>query len=36
LGVVAPNAKLDAMVVPEELETPAQAAPPAKYEAHYG
>jgi len=36
LGVLAPNAKLRAMVVPQELEPPAQAAPPAKCEAHHG
>ena len=32
-GVLAPNAKLRALVVPQELEPPAQAAPPAVCEA---
>ncbi|MCE2661183.1 MAG: transposase [Rubrivivax sp.] len=32
-GVLAPNAKLRAWVVPQELEPPAQAAPPAECEA---
>ncbi|MDP1647154.1 MAG: hypothetical protein Q8M01_02995, partial [Rubrivivax sp.] len=32
-GVPAPNAKLRAMVVPQEPEPPAQAAPPADCEA---
>jgi hypothetical protein len=32
-GVLAPNAKLRAMVVPQEPEPPAQAAPPAECEA---
>ena len=31
-GVLAPNAKLRAQVVPQEAEAPAQAAPPAEYE----
>ena len=33
-GVLAPNAKLRAMVVPQVPEPPAQAAPPAKCEAN--
>jgi hypothetical protein len=33
-GVLAPNAKLRALVVPQEAEAPAQAAPPAECEAH--
>ena len=32
-GVLAPNAKLRAQVVPQEPEPPAQAAPPAECEA---
>ena len=32
-GVLAPNAKLRALVVPQEAEAPAQAAPPAECEA---
>ena len=32
-GVLAPNAKLGALVVPQEPEPPAQAAPPAECEA---
>jgi len=32
-GVLAPNAKLRAQVVPQEPEPPAQAAPPADCEA---
>ena len=32
-GVLAPNAKLRALVVPHEPEPPAQAAPPAECEA---
>jgi hypothetical protein len=34
LGVLAPNAKLRAMVVPQEFEPPVQAAPPAECEAN--
>ena len=33
-GVLAPNAKLRAQVVPQEAEAPAQAAPPADCEAN--
>lgn len=33
-GVLAPNAKLRALVVPQEAEAPAQAAPPAECEAN--
>jgi len=33
-GVLAPNAKLRALVVPQEPERPAQAAPPAQCEAN--
>jgi hypothetical protein len=33
-GVLAPNAKLLAQVVPKEAEAPAQAAPPADCEAN--
>jgi hypothetical protein len=33
-GVLAPNAKLRALVVPQEPEAPAQAAPPAECEAN--
>ena len=32
-GVLAPNAKLRALVVPQEAEAPAQAVPPADCEA---
>ena len=35
-GVLAPNAKLRAMVVPQEPEPPAQAAPPAECQASCG
>ena len=33
-GVLAPNAKLRALVMPQEAEAPAQAAPPAECEAN--
>ena len=35
-GVLAPNAKLRALVVRQEPEAPAQVAPPAECEAHCG